>query len=199
VLLSHNSGRSGQNKENGVPFRLLARLVRQGQRWSLPRRQQEIAVTQTLKKYVLALTASLALLAGAASAAAPTPVEAEIIRLTNLERQKAGLPPLRENHTITGVAQAYAALMARMDKLGHNLDGHDAGWRLNQAGYRWTAWGENIAYGYPDAASVVQGWMASPEHRANILNPNFTEIGVGVAKSRSGTPSYDQVFARPAR
>jgi uncharacterized protein YkwD len=129
---------------------------------------------------------------------APRDTADEIIRLTNVERQKAGVGPVQKNATITKVAEDYAALMAKLNKLDHNLDGINAGQRLTNAGYKWDSWGENIADGYADAASVVKGWMDSPGHKMNILNPNFTEIGVGVAYSADGVPYYDQVFAHPA-
>jgi hypothetical protein len=62
--------------------------------------------------------------------------------------------------------------------------------RLERAGYTgWTAIAENIAAGYPTPEAVVQGWMSSPGHRANLLSPRYTEIGIGLVKSsdRFGT------------
>ena len=52
--------------------------------------------------------------------------------------------------------------------------------------------------GYPDAASVMDGWMNSPGHRANILSGNVTQIGVGLAYAADGSPYWTMVFARPA-
>ena len=66
---------------------------------------------------------------------------------------------------------------------------------LFRSGYAWRAWAENIAAGQPDAASVVQGWMSSAGHRTNILNPGYTDIGVGLAYSASGVPYWTQDFA----
>jgi uncharacterized protein YkwD len=134
-----------------------------------------------------------------AGTAAPLSVESEIIRLTNVERQKVGAPPLRASAKIAQAAAAYAALMAKLDKMDHHLDGKDAGQRLTAAGYQWQSWGENIAFNFPNAASVVQAWMSDEGHKQNLLNPNFTEIGVGVAFNAKGQPYYDQVFARPAQ
>ena len=74
-----------------------------------------------------------------------------------------------------------------------NPDGEDPGDRLSSAGYVASTWGENIAFGYPDAESVVAGWMQSDGHCANILRPNFTEIGIGYAQGDLWT----QVFAAP--
>lgn len=61
-------------------------------------------------------------------------------------------------------------------------DGSDAGRRLTAAGYSWRAWGENIAAGQPSVASVVSGWMASPGHCANLMNPGFNDLGVACVK-----------------
>jgi uncharacterized protein YkwD len=151
--------------------------------------------------FVAPLLAALAVVPVAVPAGptGATAIEAEIIRLTNVERQKAGVPPLRQNATIAAIAANYAAMMARLQKMDHHLDGGDAGGRLTHAGYRWSWWGENIAWNQADANAVVQAWMNSPPHRQNLLNPNFTEIGVGVAFSIRGEPYYSQVFGHPAQ
>jgi len=68
--------------------------------------------------------------------------------------------------------------------------------RLDYAGYdNWMTYGENIAFGYSTAAAVMQAWMNSPGHRANILNPNFKEIGVGVVANAQGYLYWTQEFA----
>jgi uncharacterized protein YkwD len=125
-------------------------------------------------------------------------IESAIIRLTNVERQKAGLQPLRINPTLVSVAEKYSDLMASRQMMDHHLDGKDGGQRLKEAGYSYSWWGENIAWNYADANAVVQGWMNSPPHRQNLLSPNVTEIGVGVAYSVKNEPYYCQVFAHPA-
>ena len=76
-------------------------------------------------------------------------------------------------------------------------DGSNPGDRIARAGYRFSAWGENVAIGYPDAASVMDGWMNSPGHRANILSGNVTEIGIGLAYAADGTPYWTMDLARP--
>ncbi len=128
------------------------------------------------------------------------PNAAEIIRLTNQARLKAGLPPVQWNTTVQKVAQDYAGVMARAQKLDHHIGGGDGGTRLAAAGYGkpgtfW--WAENIADGYPDSNAVVTGWLKSPPHRANILNPHVTQIGVGIAYDTKGVPYYCQLFAAP--
>ncbi len=73
-------------------------------------------------------------------------------------------------------------------------DGRGVVTRARRAGYGGNFVGENIACGYPDAAAVVDGWMTSPGHRANILRPEFREIGVAAALDDEGTPYWVQVF-----
>lgn len=123
---------------------------------------------------------------------------AEVVRLTNLERVGAGLAPLAVDATVERVAAAHSADQASRGTMSHTgSDGSDAGDRLTRAGYAWTAWGENVAMGYPTASSVVIGWMGSPGHRANILNGTFTTIGVGVVEDAAGRPYWTMVLARP--
>lgn len=107
----------------------------------------------------------------------------KVIELTNSERANAGLAPLVENHQLEEAARSYSEVLASSGCFDHTCGNvPDFADRDAQAGYRgWTDIGENIAAGYPTPEEVVAGWMASPGHRANILSPDFTEIGVGVA------------------
>lgn len=107
-----------------------------------------------------------------------TQATAEVIRLVNAERAKQGLSPLTTNQTIAGVAQLRANELTTL--FDHTRpDGSRCFTALNQAGISYRAAGENIAMGYPTPQAVVEGWMNSPGHRANILNASFTTIGVG--------------------
>jgi uncharacterized protein YkwD len=72
-------------------------------------------------------------------------------------------------------------------------DGSTMTSRVEAAGYEWSTLGENIARGQSDAASVMESWMNSPGHRANILNCSFTELGVGVHFGDGG-PWWTQDF-----
>ena len=123
--------------------------------------------------------------------------QAKIILITNAERAKKGLSPVRANPQLMEAAQKYAELMASKNKLSHTIDG-DVGGRVNATGYRWRACGENIAWNYRDAATVMDGWMNSSGHRRNILTPVFAEIGVGIARNSRGEIYHCQVFATPA-
>jgi len=163
-----------------------------------------------VRSYSIAGIAGLTMLVGQCAptqqcAPAPPPAPApapsatqRVVELTNQRRAEAGLPALRVNPKLTAAAQAHSADQARRDQMTHvGSDGSSAGARIQAQGYRWTAWGENVAAGYADAAGVVAGWMGSSGHRQNILNRNFTEIGVGLAYAADGTPFWTQVFARP--
>lgn len=102
----------------------------------------------------------------------------EVIRLVNQERVKEGLAALQTNDAISEAAQVRAAeLPALFDHT--RPDGSSCFTALDEAGVRyWTA-GENIAAGYSTPEQVVEGWMNSTGHRANILSSSFTTIGVG--------------------
>lgn len=79
-------------------------------------------------------------------------------------------------------------------------DGSSPGQRLTAAGYAWTTVGENIAAGYGSVAAAVDGWAASPGHCANLLNPNFTQLGIACVPGTAGNPyrSYwTMKLARP--
>ncbi|WP_250402794.1 CAP domain-containing protein [Streptomyces cellostaticus] len=113
-------------------------------------------------------------------------VTARIVELVNAERGKAGCSPLTLNATLTKAAQEHSEDMAAHQNMSHTgSDGSSPGDRITAAGYTWSSYGENVAYGYATAEQVMDGWMSSPGHRANILNCSFKEIGVGLAQPNS--------------
>ncbi|MEU2439704.1 CAP domain-containing protein [Streptomyces rubradiris] len=121
-----------------------------------------------------------------APAATASGVTAEVLRLVNAERNKVGCRPLTLDPVLTKAAQEHSADMAAHQNMSHTgSDGSDPGLRITRAGYTWSSYGENVAYGYTTAEQVMAGWMASPGHRANILNCGFQEIGVGLAQPGS--------------
>lgn len=104
----------------------------------------------------------------------------QVLYLTNLERRAQSLAPLKGNAILDGVALAHAEDMAEKDYLSHTgLDGRSPFQRMTQAGYAYSTAGENIAAGYSTPQEVMEGWMASPGHKANILTAGFRELGVG--------------------
>jgi uncharacterized protein YkwD len=69
--------------------------------------------------------------------------------------------------------------------------------RLTAVAYRWQAFAENVAFGQRTAAEVVNGWMQSSGHRANIMNATYTEMGAGYARDPNGRSYWVQVFGKP--
>ncbi|MEV6028116.1 CAP domain-containing protein [Streptomyces sp. NPDC052036] len=133
-------------------------------------------------------TATASAAAPTAPAATPTAsgVTARVVELVNAERAKVGCSPLTVNATLTKVAQAHSDDMAAHQNMSHTgSDGSSPGDRITQAGYSWSTYGENVAYGYATPEQVMAGWMSSPGHKANILNCEFKEIGVGLAQPDS--------------
>lgn len=116
-------------------------------------------------------------------------MEAEILRLTNIERAAQGLSALQANAKLRAIAFGHSSNMLKNDYFDHDDPaGCSSSCRASNGGYRWKAIGENIYMmsGYrlaPQemAARVVAGWIDSPGHRANILGTSFVESGVGVA------------------
>ncbi|MFC0005846.1 CAP domain-containing protein [Micromonospora siamensis] len=120
----------------------------------------------------------------------------QVVDLVNQERAKAGCKALSVDSKLNLAAQRHSQDQADHQNMSHDgSDGSDAGDRLDRAGYAWRSYGENVAWNQQTPAAVMDAWMNSPGHRANILNCSFTEIGVGVA--RSNGPYWTQDFATP--
>jgi uncharacterized protein YkwD len=121
-----------------------------------------------------------------ATAAPASGAVARIVALVNSERSKAGCSPVTLNAKLSKAAQDHSADMASHQNMSHTgSDGSDPGARITRAGYNWSAYGENVAYGYSTPEQVMAGWMSSPGHKENILTCSFKEIGVGLAQPGS--------------
>lgn len=119
--------------------------------------------------------------------------EEGLVAEVNRERSAAGCAPLASDATLDSAADLHAEDMAANDYFSHtSLDGRSPTDRAAEQGYRGGV-GENIAAGYPDVASVMEGWMNSEGHRANILNCGYDVIGIGIAE-RGGTIYWVQNF-----
>lgn len=117
----------------------------------------------------------------AASSAASGPT-ARVLELVNSERAKAGCAPVTVDTELTKAAQNHSQDMADHQNMSHTgSDGSSMTDRLARVGYQYSSAGENVAAGYGTADSVMEGWMNSPGHKANILNCGFKEIGIGLA------------------
>lgn len=118
----------------------------------------------------------------------------EINRLINVERGKNGCSALTVNAQLTQAARDHSAWMAQTGTFSHTGSGGSSFVdRAKAAGYAQPS-AENIAYGYRTASEVVNGWMNSSGHRANIVNCKSKTVGVGVVLKADGTPYYTQDF-----
>lgn len=116
-----------------------------------------------------------------------------VLKLVNEERAKAGLPALTLHAGATRAAQQRAGEIEAA--FSHTRpDGSNFTTALTAAGVTYRAAGENIAYGQKSAGQVMQDWMNSAGHRANIMNGNFTSIGIGHYKSAAGVDYWTQLF-----
>jgi uncharacterized protein YkwD len=149
----------------------------------------------------LLLTAAPPVAASGFSKSAPTAtiarVERTIVHCTNRERVVRGLPALRRNPVLRHAAKYHAQNMLRYGFFRHNdVFGQSPVDRVERFGHRGTfRWiGENIAVGNWSATDTCRAWMASAEHRSNILNAHFTMIGVGFARGAGGRTYYVEDF-----
>lgn len=165
---------------------------------------------------VLAMLATALLGTGAAAAdtlvarESNATLRARVVELVNRARSKprrcgserfAAAPPLYVSNKLTEAAAAHARDMARRKYFEHRgRDGSEPRDRVRRTGYQWRLVGENIAYGPESAEEVVDGWLDSPGHCANIMDPRFEDIGVGVASGRKrGQIYWVQEFGAPRR
>jgi len=112
----------------------------------------------------------------------------------------APAPPLTLSGALGGVALGHADDMAEHDYFEHqDLTGHSPADRVRAVGYREKRVGENIAYGPKSVEEVVQGWLDSPGHCENIMDPKFAEMGIAYASGRTGRHGlyWVQVLAEP--
>lgn len=126
-----------------------------------------------------------------------TPEESKIIELTNAERKKLKLAELKPDPVLMKLARSHSATMARLDQIGHELEGQSFSKRMDQANYHALRAGENIGAGQRNPAEAVDDWMQSPGHKANIIQADYSRIGIGMATSKSGKTYWTQIFAKP--
>jgi uncharacterized protein YkwD len=124
----------------------------------------------------------------------------QVVTLVNRYRASKGLPQLAILPSLTASSSWKSLHVA-----GNRYFAHDdpappvarsAYRRAKDCGFNGNAWGENIAWGYPSAQAVVNGWLSSPGHRANIEGASYTQTGVGVASGANGSLYWTQSFGR---
>ena len=127
--------------------------------------------------------------------------EKAVLDLVNAERTQRGLAPLRFEARLRDAALIHANDQKNQDcftQLSHTgTDGSQPWDRVDRTGLTWSGVAENIACGQQTPAEVMNSWMNSPGHRANILDPTMTALGVSRTTNSAGTPYWVQVFAIP--
>lgn len=122
-------------------------------------------------------------------------IEAEVVKLVNIERQKEGLAPLVADSLLSSVARKKSQDMATNNYFSHTSPTYGSPFDMMKSfGVKYNTAGENIARGQLTAQSVMNGWMNSSGHRANIMNPSFKKIGVGMYESSNGRKYWTQMF-----
>ena len=117
--------------------------------------------------------------------------EREVVRLVNVERRKNGLSELEYNWQLCRVARYKSEDMRDRGYFSHTSPTYGTPYQMMRSfGITYRTAGENIAKGQTSPEAVVKGWMNSSGHRANILNPSFTEIGVGFASGNYWTQMF---------
>jgi uncharacterized protein YkwD len=129
-------------------------------------------------------------------------IPAALVDMTNVERARESLRPLTRSIALDTAARRKAEDMVREGYFAHDSPaGHTPWYWFSDVGYRYAYAGENLAVHFADSEEVVNAWMKSPGHRANIMNGQYTEIGIGTAKGTyKGTPTVFvvQMFGTPA-
>jgi uncharacterized protein YkwD len=136
--------------------------------------------------------------------APPDQMRLAVLCLVNEQRTERGLPKLTPSAKLDRSAQGWTDSMVDSDEFTHGDAFTD---RISATGFDWTTVGENIATGYETPSSVVQAWMRSPGHCANILDPAYREVGTGVSARRiprastelgTWTQDFGRLMGQPA-
>ena len=138
-------------------------------------------------------------------------ISSSLVEMTNTDRQAKALSTLTVDPQLTAAAQAKANDEATKGYFAHTSpDGHNSWYWFSQAGYLYSYAGENLAVDFTDSSDVDAAWLASPTHRANILDPHYTQIGIATAVGTYqghqatfvvqmfGTPAAGQVTTQDA-
>jgi uncharacterized protein YkwD len=108
----------------------------------------------------------------------------QLLADTNVQRAQDKELPLQLNTQLTEAAQGKADDMVTRNYWSHDTPDGRTPWSfINNAGYQFATAGENLAFGFDSSESLMNGWMNSPEHRINVLNNVFSDVGFGIAKS----------------
>ncbi|MDD5760612.1 MAG: CAP domain-containing protein [Candidatus Pacebacteria bacterium] len=119
----------------------------------------------------------------------------EIFQLTNEARQQFGLPPVKENPVLNQAAQYKAEDMLKNSYFSHYSPTGISPWYwIEKAGYDYYYAGENLAMNFLDSEEVVRGWLNSPTHKDNIINPNYQEMGIAVVSGDFNNEGINKIL-----
>ena len=128
-------------------------------------------------------------------------VSSDILQLLNAQRKSQGLTVLKENPKLSKAALLKARDMFEQGYFGHKSPKGIPGWYwIQKSGYHYELAGENLGIGFLDSEEVYQAWYDSPQHRENLFNPDFQDIGIAVVKGEfqgNETTIVVQLFGRP--
>lgn len=131
-----------------------------------------------------------------AAVSTPIPVTDELFSLVNAQRGAAGIAPVGYSEELRWAAEGQSTYQARKQTMTHDGNG-GPGARISAQGYTASTWAENVAAGQRNPAEVMDAWMNSAGHRANILSPAVTEMGVAAVAGKDGVIYWTMVFASP--
>jgi uncharacterized protein YkwD len=124
--------------------------------------------------------------------------EEELAALVNQERKAAGVPALKKSPLLSRIARNHSRDMSSRGFFNHtNPDGWGPKARLEEGGYLWQTFGENIGCGQESLQRLLEAWLKNPDHRKNIMDPSFKEIGIGFVAEGSCSPYWTALFASP--
>ncbi len=121
---------------------------------------------------------------------------APALNAVNKFRAENGLPALKSSALLNKASQFQSDEMAKATTMSHTIAG-ELGPRVTAAGYQWSTVAENIAFGQRSYEEAVEGWINSPPHRKNLLNPNVTEVGFAVTTGPDGRQYWTNILAAP--
>lgn len=125
--------------------------------------------------------------------------EEELAVLVNQKRRTLGVPILKNSPLLSRVARNHSRDMSARDFFHHtNPDGQGPKARLEESGYTWRAFGENIGCGQESPRLIFEAWLKSKSHRETMLDPFYREIGIGFVAGGSCGSYWTGIFASPA-
>lgn len=156
------------------------------------------SIQQKFVSFILVIVSSQFLLFGISNTAIAYSniSEKEILRLVNEQRQNNGLSPLSINSQLQSAAENKAQYLLDNNLFGHDVDQRTFSSWIKDANYKYSLIGENLATNFYSNKDLINAWLSSDSHRANILEKYFIETGISI-KEKNGKIIIVQIFGRP--